>query len=153
MKTISNALEILRENCEEWRHWQSKQLLLDSKKGQLYQIEDKKLRMQKEKEIDRMWHELMERLSHEKEYQEIYENKLLKVIEEANQLKNQEINRSSKKQEKLECQQSKKEDHEELVGIFLILVLNLKFYSFLVAIKTLYLWKKNVVEMINVGSS
>ncbi|XP_037810825.1 trichohyalin [Lucilia sericata] len=97
------------ENCEEWRHLQSKQLLLDTKKGQLYQIEEKKMRMQKEKEIDRKWHEVMQRLNREKEYQEIYENKLLKVIENANHLKNQEINERIKKQQLQEYEQDKKE--------------------------------------------
>ncbi|XP_065368910.1 trichohyalin [Calliphora vicina] len=101
------------ENCEEWRHMQSKHLLLDSKKGQLYQIEEKKLRMQKEKSIDKMWHDVMERLNREKEYQEIYENKLLKVIEAANQLKNQEICDQNKKQQLLESEQDRKEFQEE----------------------------------------
>lgn len=80
---------------------QSKQLLLDTKKGQLYQIEDKKLRLQKEKDIDKMWHNVMERLNREKEYQEIYENKLLKVIAGSNQLKNQQIDNKKKLFEEL----------------------------------------------------
>ncbi|KAM7345484.1 uncharacterized protein ACRADG_011757 isoform 1-T1 [Cochliomyia hominivorax] len=97
------------ENCEEWRHIQSKQLLLDSKKGQLYQIEEKKLRMEKEKEIDKIWHEVMLRLNREKEYQEIYENKLLKVIARANQLENQELNENKRIKQNEKKQQDQKE--------------------------------------------
>lgn len=82
---------------------------MDSKKGQLYQIEDKKLRLQREKEINKMWHDVMERLNREKEFQEIYENKLLNVIAEANQLKNREIDESNKKKLLEDLKQNKKD--------------------------------------------
>lgn len=84
---------------------------MDSKKGQLYQIEDKKLRLQREKEIDKMWHDVMERLNREKEFQEIYEIKLLKVIAGANQLKNREIDESIKKK-LLEVSEKNKKDYQ-----------------------------------------
>ncbi|XP_012157859.1 uncharacterized protein LOC101452887 [Ceratitis capitata] len=81
------------ENCETWRHMQSKSLLLNTKQAQLYQIKEKESLREKDKEIQQMWHDVSQRYYEEKAKQHNLEVKLLKSISGLNQavnLKNRE---------------------------------------------------------------
>ncbi|XP_073847067.1 uncharacterized protein [Musca autumnalis] len=96
------------ENCEEWRHRQSQQLLLETKEAQMQQIAEKKSRRAKEQEIEQNWLKVMENLRQEKEFQEIYEIKLRRVIEGLTQQKNLEMQKARKKCERDENENMKK---------------------------------------------
>ncbi|XP_054737674.1 uncharacterized protein LOC129244083 [Anastrepha obliqua] len=73
------------ESCEKARHLESKTLLLDSKRAQLYQIEEKEVMRQKEKQIKQMWLDVQRRFNEEMLEQDNLERKLLKVIAKSNQ--------------------------------------------------------------------
>uniref|UniRef100_A0A1B0AHS3 Trichohyalin-plectin-homology domain-containing protein n=1 Tax=Glossina pallidipes TaxID=7398 RepID=A0A1B0AHS3_GLOPL len=101
------------ENCEKWRHYQTKELLLETKESQLYQIEEKKMRQEKEKLIEDMWLKVMERVRKEKEYQDYYERKLRHVISGLDQEKNQKISQDFKGMRLLQSNQLKQESQAE----------------------------------------
>uniref|UniRef100_A0A1A9WJ05 Trichohyalin-plectin-homology domain-containing protein n=1 Tax=Glossina brevipalpis TaxID=37001 RepID=A0A1A9WJ05_9MUSC len=101
------------ENCEKWRHHQTKQLLLETKESQLYQIEEKKMRKKREQFIENMWLEVMERLRKEREYQDFYESKLRHVIMGLNQQKNQKISQDLKETNFIESNKLKQESREK----------------------------------------
>ncbi|XP_061394551.1 reticulocyte-binding protein homolog 2a [Musca vetustissima] len=88
------------ENCEEWLHRQSQQLLVETKEAQLQQIAEKRALLAREQEIERSWLKVMEKLRQEKEYQEVYEEKLRKVIEGLSQQKNLALLEAKKKLER-----------------------------------------------------
>ncbi|TMW44763.1 hypothetical protein DOY81_010157, partial [Sarcophaga bullata] len=67
----------------------------------------------KRKRIEKKWLKVMERLNKEREYQDIYEQKLRKVIEGTTQSKNQEIDHSNKMQRHFEMEQCRKEERED----------------------------------------
>ncbi|XP_053965507.1 uncharacterized protein LOC128867914 [Anastrepha ludens] len=73
------------ESCEKARHLESKTLLMDSKRAQLYQIEEKEVMRQKEKKIKQMWLDVQRRFNEEMLEQDNLERKLLKVIAKSNQ--------------------------------------------------------------------
>ena len=115
---------------------QSRQLLLETKKAQLHQIEEKKMIRQKEKEIEKQWLTVMKKLHKEREYQDIYEEKLRKVIEGTNQSKNQEIDHSNKMRQHIEMEQCRKEEYEEydyilnrLIAVIWYLTISLFFHN------------------------
>ncbi|XP_075165251.1 uncharacterized protein LOC142237741 [Haematobia irritans] len=101
------------ENCEEWRHRQTQQLLVATKEAQIYQIEENKQRRLKEKLVEQSWLEAMERVRQERDFQQNYEDKLRKVIEGTNQERNLCMQESKTKKEQMEYEDLKKYHYED----------------------------------------
>ena len=117
---------------------QTKENLLESKDAQLYQIEEKKLLKQKEKEREKQWLLAMEKYKLEKvsllseenwykiclylqESQQFYENKLRKCIVDSSQATNQDLDAELKTKLSLEDAASKEYHAKEWVEISVLI--------------------------------
>ncbi|XP_068144669.1 cilia- and flagella-associated protein 53 [Drosophila tropicalis] len=86
------------ESSESHRHMQSKQILLETKQGQLQQITERQKLRQREICVKQLWHRVWQKLDETKEQQLQYEEKLRRRVETQRQAENCAIHEEKKLQ-------------------------------------------------------
>ncbi|XP_001959861.2 trichohyalin [Drosophila ananassae] len=86
------------ENSEAYRHMQTKEILLETKQAQLYQIDEKKALKRRQACVEILWQRVWQRLDESRAKQEQYEQQLRNIIEGRCQAQNLDRDRDQKAQ-------------------------------------------------------